>query len=89
MRYLTIFRLEPTLTAPKRVLVEVANRVEPDAEGHSDCDGPNNDDCEVEKAPLEGPVIQSALEIDERGKDHTRSPQITLIHHFQRLHFRC
>jgi len=52
MRYFALCRLEPTLTAPKRKLVGVANRVEPDAEGHSDCDGPNNDDYEVGEAPL-------------------------------------
>lgn len=35
------------LTDPKRVLAEVANK---DAEGRGECDGPNNDDCEAERA---------------------------------------
>jgi hypothetical protein len=44
------------------VLAEVANKDEPDAEDRGGSDGPNNDDCEVEKAIRDSdPNISSAL----------------------------
>ena len=54
------------------MLAEVANKVDPDVEDRNDSDGPNNDDCEDEKAIRDpGPIISSTFSKKNANKGRT------------------